>query len=331
MGPTASGKTDLAVRLSEHLATDIISVDSAQVYRGMDIGTAKPEADVLALAPHRLIDIRDPAESYSVAEFTADARRDIAEITALGRVPVLVGGTMLYFRVLLEGMAVLPPADPEIRAQIMAQAAAEGWPYMHNLLLEVDPITAARLHPNHSQRIARALEVFRITSLPLSELIARQRSDRGHTPRLATDYQVEQLTLIPPDRALYHQLIERRFNNMLSAGLVEEVEQLFARGDLSADMPSLRAVGYRQVWAYLAGEYGYDEMVEKAIAATRKLAKRQLTWLRRWPDTTCLNKLTGPSGRPAESFAEKSGEADQIFTNVLNYLKKASIYSTEDN
>ena len=326
MGPTASGKTELAIRLREYLPVDIISVDSTQVYRGMDIGTAKPSADILALAPHRLLDIRDPAEAYSVGEFMVDARRHIDEITASGRIPLLVGGTMLYFRALIDGLAELPPANPAIRAQIEQQAAERGWPYMHGLLAEVDPITADKVHPNHSQRIARALEVFQITGTPLSELIARQKQGIAGRRSISDDYRVVQLALIPPDRELLHSAIEQRFLEMLSSGLVAEVEQLFARNDLSVDLPSMRAVGYRQVWAYLAGECGYEEMVERGIAATRQLAKRQMTWLRKWPDVVCVNARKVENGHQTTDSEGGVLSSEQILTNTLIFLEKAAIY-----
>ena len=336
MGPTASGKTDLAVRLREYLPVDIISVDSSQVYRGMDIGTAKPDQHVLARAPHRLIDICDVAEPYSVAEFVVDARRHIAEITAAGRIPLLVGGTMLYFKALLQGLADLPPADPQVRMQIEAQARQQGWPYMHGLLAEVDAATAANLHPNHSQRIARALEVFRITGTPMSQLIAKQHSGKGGGVPLGSDYRVVQLALVPPDRQLLHKLIEQRFLGMLADGLIDEVKQFYERDTLSVDLPSMRAVGYRQVWSYLAGQWDYDEMVDRSIIATRQLAKRQLTWLRQWPDAVCVNVdgasvtclSAGASDKElgADISVQTLKPTEDTLTNTLNILRKASIY-----
>jgi tRNA dimethylallyltransferase len=328
MGPTASGKTGLAVRLREYLPVDIISVDSSQVYRSMDIGTAKPDAEELALAPHRLLDIRDPAEAYSVGEFMKDARAHIDEITEAGRIPLLVGGTMLYFRALLDGLADLPPANPEIRGQIEAEAREHGWPCMHSLLRAVDAPTADNLHPNHSQRIARALEVFRITGTPLSELIARQHSGLSARTPLTQDYRVVQLALMPPDREVLHKAIEQRFLDMLSSGLITEVQQLMARGDLSLDLPSMRAVGYRQVWGFLAGDYDYDEMVAKGVAATRQLAKRQLTWLRKWPGVVSVNTVM-PENEAASGGANECLSPDQILTNTLNFLQKAAIYFVE--
>ncbi|MBQ0799318.1 MAG: tRNA (adenosine(37)-N6)-dimethylallyltransferase MiaA [Porticoccaceae bacterium] len=288
MGPTASGKTEAAIALCQQLPMDIISVDSVQVYRGMDIGTAKPDAATLATAPHRLLDIRDPAQAYSAAEFVADARREIDEITAAGRIPLLVGGTMLYFKVLLDGMAELPASDPLVREDILATAEQHGWPYMHAQLAEVDPVTAAELHPNHSQRIQRALEVYRISGVPLSQSKLDHQAGRSGIADLAQDYRVKQFALLPADRALVHQRIATRFRAMLDTGLVAEVEKLHQRGDLHPDMPSIRAVGYRQVWGFLDGDYGYEDTLERGIAATRQLAKRQFTWLRGWPDLQAL-------------------------------------------
>ncbi|MBI2784457.1 MAG: tRNA (adenosine(37)-N6)-dimethylallyltransferase MiaA [Gammaproteobacteria bacterium] len=278
-GPTASGKTALALALRERAPVEIISVDSAQVYVGMDIGTAKPDAATLARAPHRLIDIRDPAIPYSAAEFVVDARREMAAITAAGRIPLLVGGTMLYFHLLIEGMAELPAANPELRAEIAATAARHGWPHLHAELARVDPETAAQLHPLHSQRIQRALEVFRATGQPLSRLLGAQQEGQGIAP-IAADYDLTLVALLPPSRDLLHQRIAARFETMLDAGLVAEVRALYERGDLNPELPSMRAAGYRQVWAHLDGEYDAATMAARSIAATRQLAKRQLTWLR---------------------------------------------------
>lgn len=273
MGPTASGKTDLAVELVRKLPVEIISVDSALVYRGMDIGTAKPGPEVLAEAPHRLINILDPAEAYSAARFREDALRHMAEITAAGRIPLLVGGTMLYFRALQQGMATLPEADPELRARLEAEAEALGWQAMHDRLAKVDPVSAERIHPNDPQRLQRALEVYELSGVPLSELWAQQQGD-------TLPYRTMKLAVAPDDRAELHQRIALRFRLMLEQGLIEEVEALYRRGDLRPELPSIRCVGYRQVWQYLAGELSYEEMVEKGITATRQLAKRQFTWLR---------------------------------------------------
>jgi tRNA dimethylallyltransferase len=286
MGPTASGKTTLAVELVRRFPLEIISVDSALVYRGMDIGTAKPDADLLARAPHRLIDIRDPAEGYSAAEFRADALVEMADITAQGRIPLLVGGTFLYFRALEAGLSELPAADPLVRARLEAEAGQVGLEGMHARLAAVDPEAARRIHANDPQRIQRALEVYELTGRPISDLHKQKQMDMF-------PYRLLKLALVPADRGALHEQIGRRFEQMLAAGLLDEVRRLFSRGDLAADLPAMRAVGYRQVWACLAGETGYDEMVEQAIVATRQYAKRQLTWLR---SETGLE--TWPAGHP---------------------------------
>lgn len=277
LGPTASGKTELAAALVARLPCEIISVDSALVYRGMDIGTAKPDAALLARAPHRLIDILDPAEAYSAARFRTDALREMAEVTAAGRIPLLVGGTGLYFRALRQGLSDLPGADPVVRARLEAEAAALGWEALHQRLRQVDPVAAARIHPNDPQRLQRALEVYELTGRPLSEL---QRGGGAALP-----YRVVALALAPMERERLHARIHDRFHLMLERGLVAEVEGLYRRGDLGPDKPSIRCVGYRQVWSYLAGEVEYPAMVELGITATRQLAKRQFTWLRSEPDS----------------------------------------------
>jgi len=273
MGPTATGKTDLAIACAEELGMDIISVDSALVYRDMDIGSAKPDAVTLSKAPHRLINIVDPAEAYSAGRFREDALAEMKAITAAGRLPLLVGGTMLYFNALQKGMANLPEADDEIRQRLDEEVARVGWQGMHKRLSEVDPVSAERLHPNDPQRIKRALEVFDITGKSLTEIWAEQ--DRQLPP-----YRLIKIALMPPDRVELRRKIEQRFDAMLVQGIVEEVRGLFKRGDLHAGMPSMRAVGYRQIWSYLAGDYDYETMREKAITATAQLAKRQMTWLR---------------------------------------------------
>ena len=283
MGPTASGKTALAVSLVERFPLEIISVDSALVYRGMDIGTAKPDAATLARAPHHLLDIRDPTDAYSAAAFGDDARRLMADIVARGKVPLLVGGTMLYFRALLQGLDDLPRADAAVRKALEAEAAARGWPALHAELAQVDAVTAARLATNDSQRIGRALEIYRLTGTPMSALLDRAQS--------VLPYRVLQLALIPSDRAVLHQRIAARFDTMLAAGLVGEVETLRRTHALTPDLPAMRAVGYRQAWAYLDGEIDLKELREQGIAATRQLAKRQLTWLRSWPDAVVLDCL----------------------------------------
>jgi len=274
MGPTASGKTGLAVELVRRLPMDIISVDSALVYRGMDIGTAKPDAATLAIAPHRLIDIRDPSEPYSAADFREDALREMAAIAAAGRVPLLVGGTMLYFRALLGGLSELPSAAPEVRARLERRAARKGWDALHAELAQRDPEAAAAINPNDPQRIQRALEVLELTGRPLSELQREQRT--GPPP-----YRMLKIVVCPRERAELHRRIERRFDQMLAQGFEDEVRALHARQDLHARLPAMRAVGYRQAWAWLDGDCTRAEMHRRAVVATRQLAKRQLTWLRR--------------------------------------------------
>ncbi|MDQ1314042.1 MAG: tRNA dimethylallyltransferase [Pseudomonadota bacterium] len=283
MGPTASGKTALAVHLVERFPCEIISVDSALVYRGMNIGTAKPDAATLARAPHHLLDIRDPTEAYSAAAFCDDARRLMADIGARGRVPLLVGGTMLYFRALLRGLDDLPRADAALRQQLETEAAARGWPALHAELAKVDPATAARLHPTDSQRIGRALEIFRLSGAPMSAQL-----DKAQTP---LPYRVLQLALIPSDRAVLHRRIAARFDAMLADGLIDEVANLRRSYAVDPGLPSMRAVGYRQAWAYLDGKIDMPALREQGIAATRQLAKRQLTWLRSWPDVVTLDAL----------------------------------------
>ena len=278
MGPTASGKTAVAVELVNEFPFEIISVDSALVYRGMDIGTAKPDAEILRAAPHHLIDIRDPSEPYSAAEFRTDALDAMADITARSRIPLLVGGTLLYFRALELGLSDMPPADPEVRAMLEQQALQLGWAAMHARLQQVDPQSAARIHANDPQRIQRALEVYELSGRPLSSFHARGRAT-------ALPYRVAKLVLAPADRALLQRRIEQRFKAMLAAGFVDEVRRLFRRSDLGPELPALRAVGYRQAWAWLEGRVSYEEMVNQAIVATRQYAKRQLTWLRSEEDT----------------------------------------------
>jgi tRNA dimethylallyltransferase len=274
MGPTAAGKTGLAVELCKRFPLEIISVDSALIYRGMDIGTAKPDPETLELAPHRLIDIRDPAESYSAAEFCEDALREMNIITAAGKVPLLVGGTMLYFRALEHGLSDLPAANPALRQQLEQQAAAIGWPAMHEMLLQKDPQAAARIHPNDPQRIQRALEVIALSGQSMSELY---EATADHT----LGYRLHKIIVSPEPRSVLHRRIEQRFDLMLEAGFVDEMQRLFSRPDLDASLPAMRAVGYRQAWEWLEGKSTFEQMREKAIAATRQLAKRQLTWLRR--------------------------------------------------
>nr|WP_283107966.1 tRNA (adenosine(37)-N6)-dimethylallyltransferase MiaA [Shewanella ulleungensis] len=280
MGPTASGKTALAIDMATQHDCEIISVDSALIYRGMDVGSAKPSAKELALAPHRLIDILDPSESYSAADFRRDALVAIEDIIARGKTPLLVGGTMMYFKALLEGLSPLPSADEVVRQQILLQAEAQGWESLHKELRSIDPVAGERIHPNDPQRLSRALEVYRISGKTMTEL-TQTKSD-------ALPYDVVQFAIAPNDRKVLHDLIAKRFNIMLEQGFIDEVTRLKARGDLHLEMPSMRCVGYRQCWQYLDNEFDHATMVEKATAATRQLAKRQLTWLRSWPDLQWL-------------------------------------------
>lgn len=284
MGPTAVGKSDFAIEIAHKIPVEIISVDSAMVYRGMDIGTSKPSVAERQGIPHHLIDIRDPSETYSAAAFAKDATQLMQEITERGRIPLLVGGTMLYFRALQQGLSPLPSADPKTRASLLEEGQKIGWDAMHQRLASVDPESAARIHPNDPQRIQRALEVYTITGQPLSQWFGAQKTEEA-----IKNYAIHAFVLVPSDRASLHQKIEQRFHQMLAMGLVAEVDLLFKRGDLNSHMPAMRAVGYRQVWQYLAGEYAFDEMTYKAIVATRQLAKRQLTWLRSLSDITWLS------------------------------------------
>lgn len=274
MGPTASGKTDLAIQLRQQLPVEVISVDSALIYRGMDIGTAKPSKAELALAPHRLIDICDPAESYSAANFRTDALREMQEISAQGKIPLLVGGTMLYYKALLEGLSPLPSADDKVRSEIEAKATLIGWAGLHQELSKIDPISAQRINPNDSQRVNRALEVFYLTGKTLTELTAQKGE--------ALPYDILQFAIAPEQREVLHLRIEQRFHKMIELGFQQEVEKLYRRPDLNENLPSIRCVGYRQMWEYLRGDYDHDEMVFRGICATRQLAKRQITWLRGW-------------------------------------------------
>jgi tRNA dimethylallyltransferase len=274
LGPTASGKTALAIAIAEALGCELVSVDSALVYRGLDIGSAKPDY------PHHLVDIRDPAQVYSAADFMADANRLVAEISGRGKIPLLVGGSMLYFKAFLEGLADMPATDAAVRAEIEREAAGQGWGHIHRQLAAVDPAAARRIHPNHSQRLSRALTVYRSSGISLSEWQSRQ----GGEERPADRYRLYQLAICPQDRAELHRRIAQRFAGMMAAGFLQEVARLKARGDLNSDLPAMRAVGYRQLWRHLEGDYSLDEAIEKGIAATRQLAKRQLTWLRKWPD-----------------------------------------------
>jgi len=284
MGPTAAGKTDLAIALHERLGYELISVDSAMVYRGMDIGSAKPSPEELARAPHRLIDIRDPAEPYSAAEFREDALREMRAITAAGRVPLLVGGTMMYLKQLLLGVANLPSSDPALRAELEEQAARHGLAALHEALARVDPVSAVRIHPNDPQRLMRALEVYRLSGRPLSELWAEQRPETFPWRTLS-------IGLAPANRSVLHQRIARRFEAMLEGGFIEEVAALRARGDLSQDLPAMKSVGYRQVWETLDGDADLESLRHRGIVATRQLAKRQLTWMRSWEQLEWVDSL----------------------------------------
>lgn len=311
MGPTAAGKTDLALALADALPCELISVDSALVYRGMDIGTAKPDRQTLTHYPHRLIDILDPAQSYSAAEFCVDALAAMAEATARGRIPLLVGGTMLYFKALLEGLADMPSADPQVRAELESRAQADGLAALHAELAEVDPESAARIHPNDPQRLVRALEVYRVSGISMTEHRCRQRERKtlaGTSGMAHLPYTVAQFAIAPNERQVLHERIAQRFHLMLEQGFVEEVEALRRRGDLHSGMPSIRAVGYRQVWDYLDGQLDREQMLERGIVATRQLAKRQFTWLRSWGELVWLDSL-------AEDNPDRA----------LKYLKTVSI------
>jgi len=273
MGPTASGKTAIAVELVKQLPVDIISVDSALIYKGMDIGTAKPNAETLALAPHRLINVIDASESYSVAQFCDDALREMNDIINHNRIPLLVGGTMLYYKALRHGLSDMPGRDAAVRASLEKLAAEKGGAFLFEKLTQVDPKTAARLHPNDPQRIQRALEVYELSGVPISEF-----HDKNTASKL--DYNIIDLVVAPSERSVLHTNIELRFKQMLEIGLIDEVRQFYDRGDLNLDNPSMRCVGYRQVWQYLDNSLSRSEMIERAIIATRQLAKRQFTWLR---------------------------------------------------
>jgi len=297
MGPTAAGKTELAVSLVKHFPCDIISVDSAMIYRGMDIGTAKPSADILAQAPHRLVDILDPAESYSVGQFLRDTQIEIQTIQKNGRIPLLVGGTMLYFHSLQQGLSVLPLGDVQVRERINQQAKEYGWATLHQYLATIDPQSAMRIHPNDAQRIQRAIEVYELSGLTLTQWYAKQ------TPQILTQPLIK-IIISPTQRSDLHAKIAQRFHAMLKQGLISEVEHLYQRDDLHQDLPAMRCVGYRQVWHYLLGELDYNELIERGIIATRQLAKRQLTWLRQQSATVWFDS-----------------QQPNVIEQVLNYLK----------
>lgn len=297
MGPTAAGKTELAVTLVKHFPCDIISVDSAMIYRGMDIGTAKPNADILVQAPHRLLDILDPAEYYSVGQFLRDAQSEIQTIQKNGRIPLLVGGTMLYFHSLQQGLSILPLGDAQVRHRINQQAKESGWAALHQYLATIDPQSARRIHPNDSQRIQRAIEVYELSGSTLTQWYAKKTAQIWSEP-------IIKLILSPTHRDVLHAKIAQRFHAMLKQGLIEEVEHLFQRDDLNSDLPAMRCVGYRQVWHYLLGELDYNGLIERGIIATRQLAKRQLTWLRQQTAAVWFD-------------SQQSNVTEQ----VLNYLK----------
>jgi tRNA dimethylallyltransferase len=284
MGPTASGKTKLAIELCEHLPCEIISVDSALIYRGMDIGTAKPNAAELKKAPHRLINILDPAQSYSVAEFRKDALLAMQDITARGNIPLLVGGTMLYYKALIDVLSPLPKSDQDIRRAIETQAEESGWERLHQQLAQIDPASAKRIHPNDPQRLIRALEVYLLTNRSMTDLMT--------TRSAPIPYNIKQFYIAPEDRKVLHQRIAQRFQQMVDIGFQAEVEKLKNRGDLHLNLPSIRCVGYRQMWQHLDGDFDFNEMREKSIAATRQLAKRQLTWLRGWGNIYSLDTFS---------------------------------------
>ena len=303
MGPTASGKTALACALSERFPVELVSVDSALVYRGMDIGTAKPDPATLARYPHALIDIRDPAEPYSAADFRADALAAMKDISARGKVPLLVGGTGLYFRALHQGLSNLPEADPAIRERLAAEADEIGWPAMHERLRQADPAAAARIGPNDAQRIQRALEVIELTGRPLSE---QQRGGSGER----FPWRVLKLALLPPERGSLHARIAERFDAMLAQGFLDEMRHLRTRGDLHPDLPSMRAVGYRQAWEHLDGLTGAAEFRDRGVFATRQLAKRQITWLR-----SELDARTFDPERPG--LEDRAADALELFLGPL--------------
>jgi tRNA dimethylallyltransferase len=323
MGPTAAGKTDLAIALSQQMPVDVISVDSALIYRGMDIGTAKPSATELRQAPHALIDICDPAECYSVADFCRDAQREIQRSHRANRIPLLVGGTMMYFNALLKGLADMPATDELTRQVIENEAKLKGWPALHDELMAVDPDSAAQIHPNHSQRIARALAVYRMSGKTMTayrhEQQVQQRMELGLSlsSALADQYNVIQFAIVPTERSWLHERIARRYHAMLEQGFIDEVRGLYARDDLHLNLPSMRAVGYRQVWDFLDGNGTYGDMLDKGIAATRQLAKRQLTWLRRWENLQLLEVDVKETTLTANS--------EKNLQKILNFLAFTSI------
>ncbi|WP_394184008.1 tRNA (adenosine(37)-N6)-dimethylallyltransferase MiaA [Marinomonas posidonica] len=297
MGPTASGKTGLAVELAEQHNFEIISVDSALVYKGMDIGTAKPDAELLARAPHRLIDIIDPIESYSAADFVVDAVAHVEDILSKGKTPLLVGGTMMYFNALQKGLADMPKADAALRQQIELEAEQNGWAALHEELAAVDPDAAERIHPNDPQRLQRALEVYRLTGKTMTQWWAEQE-------KVALPFDMINMAVMPKERSVLHERIELRFNQMMEQGFLAEVEALYHRGDLTIDMPSIRCVGYRQLWQYLEGDDLLEDAIFKGVVASRQLAKRQLTWLRGWEDLMIFDSLSKELTSEALNYIE---------------------------
>ena len=310
VGPTAAGKTAIALDLARHHDFEIISVDSALVYRGMDIGSGKPGKSLLAEIPHHLVDIRDPAQPYSASEFREDAIRAAQDIVARGKRPLFVGGTMLYFKALAGGLASMPAADPDIRRRIQDLADQAGWPAVHTRLASVDPAAAARIHPTDPQRLMRALEVFEATGRTLTAHHEAGNKRANNLPDFLSNLVF--IAIHPGERSVIHQQIADRFHQMLAAGFVEEVRTLYERGDLHRDLPAIKAVGYRQIWDYLDGRYDFATMTEKGIAATRQLAKRQLTWLRSWPDLHRIEAKTGV-------------ESERIVNKCLKTLNEAAI------
>lgn len=308
MGPTAAGKTDLAIELLKHFPCDIVSVDSAMIYRGMDIGTAKPTAEELAQAPHRLIDMVAPDQSYSVAQFLKDANAEIDSILRQGRLPLLVGGTMMYFNALQQGLHALPAANDDLRNALLQQASDQGWESMHRYLSSIDPKAALRIKPNDKQRLIRAIEVYRLSGKPLSEHWAEQERQKAN-------YNFINIALFPEDRAALHQRIAQRFDLMLATGFIDECRQILEKYTIDPSYPAMRSVGYRQAYAYIAGEYDKGQMREKAIIATRQLAKRQLTWLRHWPDVCYFDSLASDSTQEIISYLNKNPDIIGTITN----------------
>jgi tRNA dimethylallyltransferase len=306
MGPTAAGKTDLAIEIAKRFPVEIISVDSALVYRGMDIGTAKPDSETLAAFPHHLVDIVDPEQPYSAGRFRDDALTLMADITARGKIPLLVGGTMLYFNALQRGLADLPEADPQVRAKLEQLAEQKGMAYLHQQLQQIDPVAAKRIHVNDPQRLQRALEVYEISGKTLTELTQQ--------PTQSLPYQVIKIIISPFERAVLHQRIADRYHQMVDAGFIDEVQNLRQRKGCHKNLPSIRAVGYRQAWAYLDGETDEAEFIEKAIIATRQMAKRQITWLRAQHDGVWFNSA---ESLPTEAVSEYiSAQLEQIGCNT---------------